>query len=323
MALSGKRILITGGAGFIGTTLARRLVDANEIVAVDNLHRDALTGTDLAEHPNLAFHQGDILDADLMEQLAEGVTHIVHCAAIAGVDTVRESPVRTMRVNLIGTYNVLEAAVSTLPTLERLVDFSTSEVFGTHAFNVQEGQVSTIGSVGEARWTYAVSKLAGEHMAHAYHDELGLPTVTVHPFNVFGPGQIGGGAIRAFIEAALAGRDLTIHGDGSQIRAWCYVDDMVEAVLLSLERPEAVGQSFNVGNTRSTVTIYDLAQRIKRLTGAGGEIVFQPLHYADVELRIPNVEKAREVLGFDAKVDLDEGLARTIAWYRSRQLASA
>ena len=103
MALSGKRILITGGAGFIGTTLARRLVDANEIVAVDNLHRDALTGTDLAEHPNLAFHQGDILDADLMEQLAEGVTHIVHCAAIAGVDTVRESPVRTMRVNRVRT----------------------------------------------------------------------------------------------------------------------------------------------------------------------------------------------------------------------------
>jgi len=323
VALAGKRILITGGAGFIGTTLARRLVDANEVVAVDNLHRDALTGTDLAEHPNLTFQQGDVLDAGLMHELADGVTHVVHCAAIAGVDTVRESPVRTMRVNLIGTYNVLEAAVATLPTLERLIDFSTSEVFGTHAFRVQEGQVSTIGSVGEARWTYAVSKLAGEHMAHAYHDELGLPTVTVHPFNVFGPGQIGGGAIRAFIEAALAGRDLTIHGDGSQIRAWCYVDDMVEATLLCLEHPGAIGNTFNVGNPRATVTIYDLAQRIKRLTGAGGEIVFQPLHYADVELRIPNVEKAREVLGFDAKVDLDEGLARTIAWYRTRALASA
>jgi UDP-glucose 4-epimerase len=322
VALAGKRILITGGAGFIGTTLARRLVDANEVVAVDNLHRDALTGTDLAEHPNLTFQQGDVLDLDLMRELADGVTHIVHCAAIAGVDTVRESPVRTMRVNLIGTYNVLEAAVSTLPTLERLIDFSTSEVFGTHAFRVQEGQVSTIGSVGEARWTYAVSKLAGEHMAHAYHDELGVPTVTVHPFNVFGPGQIGGGAIRAFIEAALAGRDLAIHGDGSQIRAWCYVDDMVEATLLCLEHPGAIGNTFNVGNPRATVTIYDLAQRIKRLTGAGGEIVFQPLHYADVELRIPNVEKAREVLGFEAKVDLDEGLARTIAWYRSRTLES-
>jgi len=228
-----------------------------------------------------------------------------------------------MRVNVIGTYNVLEAALGTKDTLERFVDFSTSEVFGTHAFRVQEGQVSTIGSVGEARWTYAVSKLAGEHMAHAYHDELGLPTVTVHPFNVFGPGQIGGGAIRAFIEAALAGRDLTIHGDGSQIRAWCYVTDMVRGVLACLERPQAVGQTFNVGNPRSAVTIYDLAQRIKRLTGCPGEIVFQPLHYADVELRIPNVEKAREQLGWKPQVELDEGLAKTIAWYRERALASA
>jgi UDP-glucose 4-epimerase len=323
VALAGKRILITGGAGFIGTTLARRLVDANEVVALDNLHRDALSTTDLAEHPNYELHQVDVLEADTVRELAAGATHVVHCAAIAGVDTVLESPVRTMRVNLIGTYNALEAALATRDTVERFVEFSTSEVFGTHAIHAREGSVTTIGSVGEARWTYAVSKLAGEHMAHAYHDELQLPTVTLRPFNVYGPGQIGGGAIRAFIEAALAGRDLTIHGDGSQIRAWCYVDDMVRAVLLALERPEAVGQSFNVGNARSTVTIYDLAQRIKRLTSAPGEIAFQPLHYADVEIRIPNVEKARELLGFEAEVELDEGLERTIAWYRARKPAHA
>ena len=322
MALEGKRVLITGGAGFIGTTLAKRLVDANEIVAVDNLHRDALTGTALAEHPNFTFHEGDVLDPDTLAGLVPGVTHLVHGAAIAGVETVIESPVRTMRVNVIGTYNVLEAAGATGPLLERFVDFSTSEVFGTQAINVEEGHVTTTGSVGEARWTYAVSKLAGEHMTHAYHDELGLPTVTVRPFNVYGPGQIGGGAIRAFIEAALAGRDLTIHGDGSQIRAWCYVDDLVEALLACLERPEAVGQTFNVGNVRSTVTILDLAERIKRLTGCPGEIVFRPLHYSDVEVRIPNVNKARELLGFEARVDLDEGLARTIAWYRERQPAT-
>jgi UDP-glucose 4-epimerase len=323
VSLQGKRIFVTGGAGFIGTTLARRLVDSNDVIAADNLHRDALGGTPLAEHPNFTFHQADILDPDAMKELAQGATHIVHCAAIAGVDDVLRSPVRVMRVNVIGTYNVLEAALSTLDSVERFVDFSTSEVFGTHAFRVHEGQVSTIGSVGEARWTYAVSKLAGEHISHAYHDELGLPAVTVHPFNVFGPGQIGGGAIRAFIENALEGRDLVIHGDGSQIRAWCYVDDMVEGTLRCLEHPDAVGQAFNIGNTRSTVTIYDLAQRIRRLTEADVEIVFQPLHYADVELRIPNVEKARDVLGFDAKVDLDEGLAKTIAWYRERKPALA
>src|SRR5688572_2567997 len=319
--LEGKRIFVTGGAGFIGTTLAGRLVDENEIVAADNLHRDALSGTPLADHRNFTFHQADVLDLEAMTELARGATHVVHCAAIAGVDQVLESPVRTMRVNTIGTYNVLEASIATLETVERFIDFSTSEVFGTHAFRVQEGQVSTIGSVGEARWTYAVSKLAGEHMAHAYHDELGLPTVTVHPFNVFGPGQIGGGAIRAFIEAALAGRDLVIHGDGSQIRAWCYVDDMVDGTLRCLEQAAAVGHAFNIGNPRATVTIYDLALRIRRLVGAEVEIVFQPLHYADVELRIPNVEKAREVLGFEAKVDLDEGLEKTIAWYREKALS--
>jgi UDP-glucose 4-epimerase len=319
VALSGKRIFITGGAGFIATTLARRLLDDNEIVALDNLHRDALSATDLAEHPNFTFHQGDVLDGETVTELAQGATHIVHCAAIAGVDTVLESPVRTMRVNMIGTYNVLEAAVATLDTVERFVDFSTSEVFGTHAYNVNEGHVTTIGSVGEARWTYAVSKLAGEHMAHAYHDELGLPTVTVRPFNVFGPGQIGGGAIRAFIEAALAGDDLIVRGDGSQIRAWCYVDDMVHGTLLGLEHPNAVGESFNIGNARSAVTIYDLAQRIKRIVGAKGEIVFTPLDYVDVELRIPNMGKARELLGFEAAVELDDGLERTIDWYREHR----
>ncbi len=315
--LEGKRIFITGGAGFIGTTLAQELVDRNTVVAFDNLHRDSLSETDLGNHPNFSLVRGDILDPDALRDAAAGATHFVHCAAIAGVDTVLQSPVRVMRVNMIGTFNALEAALATIDTLERYVDFSTSEVFGTHAANVHEGQVSTIGSVGEARWTYAVSKLAGEHMAHAYHDELGLPTVTVHPFNVYGPRQIGGGAIRAFIQAALAGRNLEIHNDGSQIRAWTYVTDMVSGVLACLEHPDAVGQAFNIGNPRGTVTIFDLAQRIKRLSGAPGEIVFVPRDYADVELRIPNVEKARTVLGWEPKVELDEGLEKTIEWYRT------
>src|SRR5437764_2037123 len=286
MALRGKRIVITGGAGFIGTTLARRLIEENEIVALGHLHRDALSGTELAGHPNFTLEQGDVLDADRVRELAAGATHIVHCAAIAGVDAVLESPVRTMRVNLIGTYNVLEAAHATLSSLERLVDFSTSEVFGTHAYRVEETHVTSGGSVGEARWTYAVSKLAGEYFAHAYFDEFGLPVTTVRPFNVYGPGQVGVGAIHSFTVRALAGDELVIHGDGSQIRAWLYVDDMIEGLLLALEREEAVGETFNIGNTRSTVTVLDLAQRIKRLTGSDSEIVFQPLHYTDVEIRI-------------------------------------
>jgi UDP-glucose 4-epimerase len=315
--------VLTGGAGFIGTTLTRRLIDENEIVVLDNLHRDALAGTDLSGHPNLVFVQGDVLDADAVRDTIRGATHVVHLAAIAGVDTVLESPVRTMRVNLIGTYNVLEAAHATIDTVERLVDFSTSEVFGRHAYKVEEIHETAQGSVGEARWTYAVSKLAGEHLAHAYYHEFGLPTCSLRPFNVYGPGQIGGGAIRAFIETVLAGEDLIIHGDGSQIRAWCYVDDLVDALLLVLERPEAVGEVFNVGNQRSVVTIFDLASRIRRLMGADVEIKFRPLHYTDVEMRIPNVDKARALLGWEPKVDLDEGLARTIAWYRERQPAPA
>jgi len=315
--------VLTGGAGFIGTTLSRRLVDHNEILLLDNLHRDALAGTELAGHPNLTFVQADVLDGEAVRKALDGATHVVHLAAIAGVDTVLESPVRTMRVNMIGTYNVLEAAQATGDTLERLVDFSTSEVFGKHAYKVEEIHETAQGSVGEARWTYAVSKLAGEHLAHAYFDEFGLPTCSIRPFNVYGPGQIGGGAIRAFIETILAGRDLVIHGDGSQVRAWCYVDDLVDALLLVLERPDAVGEVFNVGNERSVLTVLDLATRIRALMNADVEIKFQPLHYTDVEMRIPNIDKARKLLGWEPKVDLNEGLARTIAWYRERQPAPA
>src|SRR3954469_25271228 len=310
---------MTGGAGFIGTTLARVLADDNELVVLDNLHRDALSGSELEGHPNLEFHQGDVLDADLVRELAHGANTIVHLAAIAGVSTVLESPVRTMRVNLIGTYNVLEAANATRDTLERLIDFSTSEVFGRHAYKVEETHVTSQGSVGEARWTYAVSKLAGEYMAHSYFDEFALPACSVRPFNIYGPGQIGSGAIHHFTVRALAGEEIVIHGDGSQIRAWCYVDDIVEALLLILEREEAVGEVFNVGNPRSVVTVFDLASRIRRLAESESEIVFKPLHYTDVEMRIPNVDKALKLLEWEPAVDLDEGLARTIAWYRERQ----
>jgi UDP-glucose 4-epimerase len=145
--------VLTGGAGFIGTTLSRRLIDENEIVVLDNLHRDALAGSELSGHPNLTFVQADVLDAEAVRETVRGATHVVHLAAIAGVDTVLESPVRTMRVNLIGTYNVLEAAHATIDTVERLVDFSTSEVFGKHAYKVEEVHETAQGSVGEARWT--------------------------------------------------------------------------------------------------------------------------------------------------------------------------
>jgi nucleoside-diphosphate-sugar epimerase len=235
-------------------------------------------------------------------------------AAIAGVDDVFNHPVLTMKVNMLGTYHVLEAALH--QGVERLVDFSTSEVFGSYAFRVQEADVTSLGAVGETRWTYAVSKLATEHLAHNYFKEFGLPTVSIRPFNIYGPRQVGQGAIHAFVVKALRGEDLVIHNDGSQIRAWCYVDDIVDGVLLALVKPAAVGEAFNIGNPRSVVTVYNLAREIIRLSGSTSKIRFEEVDRADVELRIPNIKKARELLGFHPEIDLEEGLLRTIDWYQ-------
>jgi len=315
--VSGKRVLLTGGAGFIGTALVRRLVEANEVVVFDNGHRNSLKDSELVSHRNLRVVVGDVLDPVATRGAMLGCDMVVHLAAIAGVDTVLRMPVTTMQVNIIGTYNVLEAARAT-GGLQRFIDFSTSEVFGSYAFNVREGDITALGAVGEARWTYAVSKLATEHMAHNYWKQYGLPALSIRPFNVYGPGQVGEGAIHRFIVKALRGEDLTIHNDGSQIRAWCYVEDMADAILRCLTLPEAIGQSFNIGNARSVVTIHNLAHQILRLTGSRSKITYVKWNNADVELRIPNIDKARALLGFEPKVDLEEGLLRTIEWYRSR-----
>jgi UDP-glucose 4-epimerase len=315
--ISGTRILLTGGGGFIGTSLARRLLESNDVVVFDNGHRDAMKDSRLLGHPRLRVIQGDVLDAAALREAMKGCRMVVHLAAIAGVDTVLKMPVTTMKVSLIGTYNALEAAIAETGVL-RFVDFSTSEVFGTYAYKVSEGDVTTLGAVGEARWTYAVSKLATEHLAHNYHVQYGLPAVSIRPFNIYGPGQVGEGAIHRFIVRALRGEDLELHNDGSQIRAWCYIDDIVEAVLLVLEKPEAVGHAFNIGNARSVCTIYDLARHVVRISGSASKLRFVEWNHPDVELRIPNIDKARQRLGYEPRVDLEEGLARTIAWYRER-----
>lgn len=317
--LTNKRVFITGGAGFIGATLAERLVDANEIVIFDNFSRDSLSNRPVAQHRNLRIVRGDVTDAAAVTGAIRDANPqvIVHLAGVAGIETVLVSPTRTMRVNLVGTVNTL-AAAQELPGLERFIDFSTSEVFGSYAYRAGETDSSSIGAVGEARWIYAVSKLAGEHLVHAYHKEFGMPTVTLRPFNVYGPGQVGEGAIHRFIIAALEGRPLEIHGDGTQIRAWCYVDDMVDGVLTAVEHPNAIGHSFNIGNGRAVVTIYGLANTIVRVLGSKSSITFVRKDYADIELRVPNVDKARDLIGFEAQVDLEEGLRRTADHYRKK-----
>ncbi len=314
--MTGKKIFITGGAGFIANTLIRRLVDQNEITIYDNFTRDTLTKSGLAGHANLRVIRGDVLDPVLLNESLKGFDIVVHAAAIAGIDTVIKEPVKTMEINMIGTANVLRAAQANGIT-DRLLDFSTSEVFGSMAYNSSEQDMTVTGSAGEARWVYSVSKLAGEHLVKAYNKQYRLPTVTVRPFNVYGPGQTGEGAMQIFIKRALKGEAIFIHGDGNQIRAWCYVDDFVECIIRCLTSPKAVGQSYNIGNARAVITVLGLAQTICRVLDSKSEIIFKPPLSADIALRIPSVRKIEEELGFKAQVDLEEGIGRTAEYFKS------
>lgn len=313
--ITNKNIFITGGAGFIANTLIKNLIENNKITAYDNFHRDTLTSSGFAEHPNLKIVKGDVLDLELMTEAMAGADLVIHAAGIAGIDTVIKNPVKTMRVNMIGTANALEAAKINKIS-DRFVDFSTSEVFGSMAFRASEEQETVAGSAGEARWTYAVSKLAGEHLSHAYYKEYDLPVVTVRPFNVYGPGQTGEGAIQIFIKRALKNEPIRIDGDGSQIRAWCYVDDFVECLMQCLENPAAIGHSFNIGNARAVITILGLAQTVCRVLDSKSEIIFDPPLSADIAIRIPSVNKSEEILGFKAKVDLEEGVRKTAEYFK-------
>jgi UDP-glucose 4-epimerase len=312
---TGRRLLLTGGAGFIGSHLAERLLPSNQVVVLDTLRRNALAPAGLDRHPNLTLIQGDVTDAAAVKRAMEGCDAVVHLASIAGVDTVLKNPVLTMRVSMVGTMNVLEAAQE-LGGIKRLIDFSTSEVFGRYAFNVTEWDATTLGAVGEARWTYAVAKLATEHLAMNYWKQYGLATCSIRPFNIYGPRQVGEGAVHHFILRALRGEPLQVHNDGAQIRAWCYIDDIVDGILLTLTNEAAVGHAFNIGNPRSTLTIHSLAREILRLSSSGSRIEFVSREQADVELRIPNIQKARELLGYAPRIDLEEGLLRTVYWYR-------
>ncbi len=310
-----KRVFITGGAGFIANTIIERIVDENAVVVYDNYHRDTLSASPYADHSNIEIIRGDVLDAEAVKSAMEGSDIVIHAAAIAGIDTVIQNPVKTMRVNMLGTANVL-AAAQAHQISERFLDFSTSEVFGSMAYDSKEDDETVAGSAGEARWTYAVSKLAGEHLAKAYHTEFGLPTVTVRPFNVYGPGQTGEGAMQIFIKRALQNQEIQIHGDGNQIRAWCYVDDFVDCIMRCLTSDRAIGESFNIGNPRATITILGLANTVCRVLNSKSIISFKPALSADIAIRIPGVSKAQELLGFTAATDLEQGISRTAEWLR-------
>lgn len=317
--IKNRNILITGGAGFIANILISRLIEDNKIIAFDNFHRDTLSDSAFSKHKNLKIIKGDVLDYLRVFESMKDCQIVIHAAAIAGIDTVIKKPTHTMRVNMIGTANVLEASKEHKIS-ERVIDFSTSEVFGSRAFRSLESDNTVSGSAGEARWTYAVSKLAGEHLAMAYFKEFSLPVVSVRPFNVYGPGQTGEGALQIFIKRALKGEDIHIYGDGNQIRAWCYVEDFVDGLMCCIENPKAVGESFNIGNSRAVVTIYGLAQTVLRVLNSKSKIIFKPPLSADIELRIPSVEKAEKILGFKAQYDLEYGIAETAGWIEKHLL---
>jgi UDP-glucose 4-epimerase len=316
--IQNKKIFITGGAGFIANILISKLIEDNSIIAYDNFHRDTLTNSPFAKHKNLKIINGDVLDMATLKDSMQGADIVVHAAGIAGIDTVIINPVRTMQVNMIGTSNALEAAYQN-GVKDRFIDFSTSEIFGSMAYKSTEESNTVAGSAGEARWVYAVSKLAGEHLTHAYFKQYHLPTVTVRPFNVYGPGQTGEGALQIFIKRALNDEDIYINGDGSQIRAWCYVDDFVDCLMRCIENPKAIGESFNLGNARAVITTLGLAQTVCRVLNSKSKILFRDQLSADIELRIPSVEKAEKILGFKAKIDLDEGIAITAEYFRAIQ----
>ncbi len=315
--IENKKIFITGGAGFIANQIISRLVDENEIIVYDNFHRNTLINSKFNKNSNITVIEGDVLDYEKLNGSMAGADIVIHAAGIAGIDTVVKKPTKTMLVNMVGTANALQAAVeNNIP--DRFVDFSTSEVFGSMAFKSSENDNTVSGSVGEARWTYAVSKLAGEHLAHAFFREFKLPTVTVRPFNIYGPGQTGEGALLIFIKQAMKNETIHIDGDGNQIRAWCFVDDFVECLMRCIEVPEAIGESFNIGNARAVMTILGLAQTVCRVLNSKSKIVFDPPLSADIALRIPSVEKAEKILHFKAEVDLDEGIHKTAEWLKNK-----
>jgi nucleoside-diphosphate-sugar epimerase len=314
-ALRNKTILITGGGGFIGSSLAQRIVEHNRVILFDqSFVCGPIQYTSLLQHPNVTAVQGSVLDADL-RGLVKDVDIVVHAAAILGVNRVCNSARETLETNYVGTSRLLKALDATR-NIQRFVYFSTSEVFGVNSYRVNEASRPSIGPIAESRWSYAMSKLAGEHLVASYFRETRLPIAIVRPFNIFGPRRTGDYALRRFILNALQGQPLEIHGDGTQIRSWCYIDDFCSALVEMMVRPEAIGEDFNIGHPGNTLTVYELAQKVIQLTDSFSEITFCESPFPDISIRVPSLEKARRLLEYSPRYDLNTGLKLTIDWHR-------
>ncbi len=318
-----QRVLITGGAGFIGSHLAEKLLDSGLKVAVlDDLSTGRFENiTHLVGRPGFSFAIDSITNAIVLDRLASESDAIIHLAAAVGVKLVVEKPVHTIETNIMGAEAVLKAAAR---YRAKVIIASTSEVYGKGVrVPFREDDDVVLGPTSRNRWAYAASKMVDEFLALAYHRKNDLPVVVARLFNTVGPRQTGryGMVVPRFVGQALAGEPITVYGDGSQSRCFCDVSDTVRALEALLLNDRAVGRVFNVGATEE-VTILELAERVRKLTGSASPITFVPYDEAyapgfeDMQRRVPDTTRIRTVTGWQPRHDLDTILQRVITWLR-------
>ncbi|MDH7499048.1 MAG: GDP-mannose 4,6-dehydratase [candidate division NC10 bacterium] len=317
------KVLVTGGAGYIGSHLVDRLIGrGEEVFVVDNLSTGKIQNLrHLLGSERFHFLNDSILNESVMERMVERVDLIYHLAAVVGVKYVVEDPLHGIYTNVKGTEIVLGLAYK---YWKKVVVASSSEIYGkSRELPFRENGDRILGPTDVSRWSYSMSKAIDEHFAFAY-SKKGLPISIVRYFNSYGPrlDERGYGSVVArFIQQALSGQPISVHGDGSQGRCFTYIDDTVEGTLLAAEVREAEGKVFNIAHDQET-SILNLAQKIKEQTQSPSEIQFVPYEsiygelFEDTPRRVPSIEAARKVLGFKPRVALEEGLERTIAWCR-------
>ncbi|MCA1815865.1 MAG: GDP-mannose 4,6-dehydratase [Acidobacteria bacterium] len=319
------RVLITGGAGFIGSHLSDAYVArGEEVFVVDDLSTGSMENiAHLKRHPRFHYTIDTVHNHPVLAELIDECDVVFHLAAAVGVKLIVESPVRTIETNVRGTEVVLSLANK---KKKKVLVASTSEVYGlSDQVPFREDGNLVMGATTKGRWSYACSKAIDEFLALAYWRERKLPTVIVRLFNTVGPRQTGqyGMVIPTFVKQALAGRPITVYGDGKQTRCFGYVGDVVGALARLMERDEAVGQVFNIGSSEE-VSILELARRVKKLTQSDSEIVFVPYDEAyeegfeDMPRRVPDTTKARSLVGFEATESLD-GILKKVIEYHSGQ----
>lgn len=307
------KIFITGGAGFIGSHLSERLIaEGHELTVLDDLSTGRLENLAAIKGSNaLRFVEGDILDDALVQELAGDADMIFHLAAAVGVKLIMDEPSRSILTNINGTENVLRAALKRkTPTFIA----STSEVYGKATkFPFSEDDDLTIGATKNLRWSYACAKTLDEFLALAYAREADLPVVILRFFNTTGPRQTGryGMVVPNFVQAALEGRPLLVHGTGEQSRCFGHVKDVVESLIRLMAEPAARGQVFNIANDQE-VTIRQLAEQVIAATGSRSEIKLvpydsvYPVGFEDMARRLPDVSKLQRTIGFRPRRGLPE-----------------